>query len=259
MSKRLLGKVALITGAAQGIGAAIAKVFAGEGASLVLFDIKIDQLQLLKDEIENKWAIPVLVYKIDVTDEKGIGKAINETLESLGEIDVLVNNAGINAFHNFLSMTTEQWEKCLSVNLMGTMNCCKAVLTRMAPRRCGSIINIASVHSHKIVKGAFPYTVSKHALIGLTKSLAIEFANMGIRVNSISPGLIDTPLAQAYFDSFDDPQEQRKTQENLIPAKRIGDAEEVANTALFLASDEAKFINAVDILVDGGRSQIYCD
>lgn len=259
MSKRLLGKVALITGAAQGIGAAIAKVFAAEGASLVLFDTKIEQLQLLKEEIENKWEIPILVYKIDVTDEKSVVEAINETLESVGEIDVLVNNAGINAFHNFLSMSTEQWEKCLSVNLIGTMNCCKAVLTRMVPRRCGSIINIASVHSHKIVKGAFPYTVSKHALIGLTKSLAIEFADAGIRVNSISPGLINTPLAETYFDSFDDPQAEREKQANLIPVKRIGEAEEVANTSVLLASDEAKFINAVDILVDGGRSQIYCD
>ena len=109
MTNRLLSKVALITGAAQGIGAAIAKAFAAEGANLVLFDTKIDQLQLIKDEIESKWSISVLVYKIDVTDEKRIVEAIHETLESLGEIDVLVNNAGINAFHNFFTMSTEQW------------------------------------------------------------------------------------------------------------------------------------------------------
>ncbi|NQY87392.1 MAG: SDR family oxidoreductase [Colwellia sp.] len=259
MTKRLTDKVAVITGAAQGIGAKISHVFAEEGAHLILLDTQIEQLEKLRVEIENKWSNRVLIYKVDITDANKILEIINEAVEFFGQIDILVNNAGINAFHDFLNMTVQEWEKCFSVNLVGTMNCCKAVLEHMTERRYGNIVNIASVHSHKIVKGSFPYTVSKHALIGLTRSLAIEFAELGIRVNSVSPGLIDTPLADKYFDSCSKPSIEREKQRNLIPVKRLGEPLEVANTVLFLSTDEARFINATDILIDGGRSQIYCD
>ena len=259
MTSRLVGKVAIVTGAAQGIGAEIAQVFASEGANLVLFDTQIDQLDMLRLGIEKKWSNRVLIYKVDISDSDKILEAVNEVVAFFGQIDILVNNAGINAFHDFLKMSVQEWEKCFAVNLVGAMNCCKAVLEHMVDRRYGNIVNVASVHSHKIVKGAFPYTVSKHALIGLTRSLAIEFAEFGIRVNSISPGLIDTPLADKYFESCSAPNAEREKQRNLIPVKRLGEPLEVANTALFLSTDEARFINATDILIDGGRSQVYCD
>ncbi len=259
MTKRLTDKVAIITGAAQGIGEKIANVFAEEGAHLILLDTQIEQLEKLRVEIEKKWLNRVLIYKVDVSDSNEVLKVVNEAADFFGQIDILVNNAGINAFHDFLHMTTQEWERCFSVNLIGTMNCCKAVLKHMTERRYGNIVNIASVHSHKIVKGAFPYTVSKHALIGLTRSLAVEFAEFGIRVNSISPGLINTPLADKYFDSCAKPTIEREKQRNLIPVKRLGEPLEVANTVLFLSTDEARFINATDILIDGGRSQVYCD
>jgi len=214
---------------------------------------------MLRVEIEQKYSIRVLIYGVDIADCNQVSSAVNEVVEFFGRIDILINNAGINAFHNFLTMSVQEWERCLSVNLEGTMNCCKAVIEHMVERRYGNIVNIASVHSHKIVKGAFPYTVSKHALIGLTRSLAIEFAEVGVRVNSISPGLIATPLADKYFDSCPSPEEEREKQRNLIPVKRLGESLEVANTVLFLSTDEARFINAADILIDGGRSQIYCD
>lgn len=124
-------------------------------------------------------------------------------------------------------------------------------------RGAGSIVNIASVHGHKIIPGAFPYPVAKHGLIGLTRALGIEYAARGIRVNSISPGLILTPIAEAGFAAAPDPEAERRRQAELLPCKRIGEPEEVAYTALFLASDEARFINATDILIDGGRSQLY--
>lgn len=259
MTKRLTNKVAIITGAAQGIGAKVADVFAEEGAHLILLDTQIEQLEKMRVEIESKWSNRVLIYKGDITDSNKILEVVNEAVEFFGQIDILVNNAGINAFHDFLNMTVQEWEKCFSVNLVGTMNCCKVVLEHMTKRRYGNIVNIASVHSHKIVKGAFPYTVSKHALIGLTRSLAIEFAELGIRVNSVSPGLINTPLAEKYFDSCSKPNVEREKQRNLIPVKRLGEPLEVAKTVLFLSTDEARFINAIDILIDGGRSQIYCD
>ena len=119
----------------------------------------------------------------------------------------------------------------------------------------GSIVNIASVHGHKVIPGCFPYPVAKHALIGLTRSLGIEYAPRGVRVNSISPGLILTERVQAWLDSM--PESEARRQAELLPPKRIGQPEEVAYTALFLASDEARFINATDILIDGGRSQMY--
>jgi NAD(P)-dependent dehydrogenase (short-subunit alcohol dehydrogenase family) len=129
----------------------------------------------------------------------------------------------------------------------------------MLERGAGNIVNIASVHGHKIIPGCFPYPVAKHALIGLTRSLGIEYAARGIRVNSISPGLIMTESAAAWLASCPDPQAERARQESLLPNRRIGEPEEVAYTALFLASDEARFINATDILIDGGRSQVYHD
>ncbi|MGK0270873.1 MAG: NAD(P)-dependent dehydrogenase (short-subunit alcohol dehydrogenase family) [Cocleimonas sp.] len=259
MNNRLIGKVAVITGAAQGIGEEIAQVFAAEGANLILLDTKVEQLELLKLDIEKKWSNRVLIYKVDIANDNEVVTAINDAAKLFGQIDILVNNAGINAFHNFLTMSGNEWEKCLSVNLVGTMNCCKAVLKHMVERQYGTIVNIASVHSHKIVKGAFPYTVSKHALIGLTRSLGIEFSDCGVRVNSVSPGLIETPLADNYFDNCTEPAAEREKQRNLIPVKRFGQPVEVANTVLFLSTDEARFINATDILIDGGRSQIYCD
>jgi NAD(P)-dependent dehydrogenase (short-subunit alcohol dehydrogenase family) len=129
----------------------------------------------------------------------------------------------------------------------------------MLAQRAGAIVNIASVHAHKIIPGAFPYPVAKHGLIGLTRALGIEYAAQGIRVNSISPGLILVPRVEAWFASSADPAAKRREQAELLPCKRIGTPEEVAYTVLFLASDEARFINATDILIDGGRSQIYHD
>jgi NAD(P)-dependent dehydrogenase (short-subunit alcohol dehydrogenase family) len=172
---------------------------------------------------------------------------------------VLVNNAGADVFSEPLSLGDEDWDRCMALNLKGAWNVARAVLPSMLAQGAGSIVNIASVHAHKIIPGAFPYPVAKHGLIGLTRSLGIEYAARGIRVNSISPGLILVPRIEAWFAAQPDPDAARRAQAELLPPRRIGTPEEVAYTALFLASDEARFINATDILIDGGRSQLYHD
>jgi len=256
---RLKNKVAVITGAAQGIGEAIAIKFSEEGATVVLFDLNIEKMKKLKDTIIKKYNMTVVINQLDVSNKTEVDKQVDMVIKQFGQIDILVNNAGINLFASPLDLDNSSWDKCLSVNLKGSWNCCQSIIPHMINRKIGSIINIASVHGHKVVRGALAYGVSKHGLVGLTRNLGVEYAPFGVRVNSISPGLINTPIADAYFESFEDQDKERLRQIEIIPCKRIGEPVEIANTALFLASDESSFINATDILVDGGRSQVYCD
>ncbi|CAJ0710851.1 SDR family oxidoreductase [Ralstonia mannitolilytica] len=253
---RLAGKVALVTGATQGIGGAIARLFALHGARVIVN-------ALVRDEAAEAFAASIgsvdniLLVQADVRHRDQVDAMVAAGVERFGGIDVLVNNAGINVFSDPLKLREDDWARCLSVDLEGAWHCARAVLPHMLARGAGSIVNIASVHGHKIIPGAFPYPIAKHGLIGLTRALGIEYAARGIRVNSISPGLILTPIAEAGFAAAPDPEAERRRQAELLPCKRIGEPEEVAYTALFLASDEARFINAADILIDGGRSQLY--
>ena len=192
----------------------------------------------------------------DITDAAAVDAAVQAVLAAHGRIDVLVNNAGADVFSDPLTLSDEDWERCLALNLKGAWHVCRAVLPSMQTQGAGSIVNIASVHGHKIIAGCFPYPVAKHGLVGLTRALGIEYAARGIRVNSISPGLILVPRIEAWFARAPG---ARERQTELLPPKRIGTPEEVAYTALFLASDEARFINATDITIDGGRSQVYHD
>ena len=247
MSGRLQGKIAVVTGAASGIGAATARLFAEHGAHVIGLDR--NPATQAGDRLAHLIA--------DVTDGDAVNAAIAQVIATHGHIDALVNNAGADVFSEPLSLSDADWDRCLSLNLKGAWNVARAVLPAMLAQGAGSIVNIASVHGHKIIPGAFPYPVAKHGLIGLTRSLGIEYASRGIRVNSISPGLILVPRIEAWFASQPDPDAARRAQAELLPPKRIGTPEEVAHTALFLASDEARFINATDILIDGGRSQLY--
>jgi len=245
---RLRGKSIIVTGAANGIGAATARLFAEHGAQVAGFDRNAPA------EADPR----VTYHRVDITDVAAIEAAVADMRErNGGRIDALVNNAGADVFADPLQLEDAEWQRCLDLNLKGAWNVCRAVLPAMLENGAGSIVNIASVHGHKIIPHAFPYPVAKHGLIGLTRALGIEYAARGIRVNSISPGLILVPRIEAWFASSPDPEAKRREQAELLPPKRIGTPEEVAYTALFLASDEARFINATDILVDGGRSQLY--
>jgi NAD(P)-dependent dehydrogenase (short-subunit alcohol dehydrogenase family) len=243
----LRDKVAIVTGSARGIGAAIAALFAAEGAQVVGFDRQPVQTAMNG----------ALNLTADVTRPEQVTDAVETTLTRFGRIDVLVNNAGVNVFSDPLELTDADWDRCLNVDLKASWIVAKAVLPGMLARGSGNIVNIASVHGHRITPGSFPYPVAKHGLIGLTRALALEYAARGIRVNSISPGFILTPQAEEWLAAQPDPAQERQRQEALLPCKRLGTPEEVAYTALFLASDEARFINAADILIDGGRTQLY--
>ena len=272
---RLAGKVALITGAGRGIGAAIAHAFAREGAAVVLAELDIETAQQTAREIEaavfstdagmnggasgSTSAARVLAVRTDVTQSASVQHAVDEAQRAFGPLDVLVNNAGINVFCDPLTMTDDDWRRCFAVDLDGVWNGCRAALPGMVERGRGSIVNIASTHSFKIIPGCFPYPVAKHGVIGLTRALGIEYAPRNVRVNAIAPGYIETQLTREWWDNQPDPAAAQQATLDLQPMKRIGRPEEVAMTAVFLASDEAPFINASCITVDGGRSALYHD
>jgi len=255
MSERLKGKVAIVTGSTQGIGLAIARRFAAEGAMVILNSLRDDEAaQAIMAELGPERSLFVLA---DVSDRAAMETLAARTIERFGKVDILINNAGMNVFDEPLALSEEDWKRCFAVDLEGAWNGARAVLPSMLAQGAGSIVNIASVHGHKIIPGCFPYPVAKHALIGMTRALGIEYAARGIRVNSISPGLIVTDMIERHFAACPDPEAERARQAALLPCKRLGKPEEVAATALFLASDEAPFINATDILIDSGRSQMY--
>ena len=254
MSERLQGKVALVTGSTLGIGKAVARLFVAEGAKVILNGLP-REAALGEELVAELGEAKAMFIAADIADETAVRDMAARGAERFGPISVLINNAGMNVFAEPLAMTTAEWQRCFAVDLEGALHCSRAVLPGMLAAGGGSIVNVASVHGHRIIPGSFPYPVAKHALIGMTKALGIEYAARGVRVNSISPGLILTERIETWLASLT-PDEARH-QAELIPCKRIGLPEEVAHTALFLASDEARFINATDILIDGGRSQLY--
>jgi NAD(P)-dependent dehydrogenase (short-subunit alcohol dehydrogenase family) len=257
---RLAHKVALVTGAGRGIGAAIAHAFAAEGARVVLAELDLDAARRTAEAIET--AVPgarVLAIETDVTEAASVERAVGEGEHAFGPLDVLVNNAGINVFCDPLQMTDADWRRCFAVDLDGVWNGCRAVLPGMVERGRGSIVNIASTHAFRIIPGCFPYPVAKHGVLGLTRALGIEYAARQVRVNAIAPGYVETQLTRDWWNGQPDPAAARAATLDLQPMKRIGRPDEVAMTAVFLASDEAPFINASCITVDGGRSALYHD
>ena len=227
----LENRVVLVTGAASGIGLAIAERFAREGARVTGFDRAGD--------------VAVLG---DVRSPADVERAVEHVVASEGRIDVLVCSAGVREIGDVYTMTTEEWDNVIAVNLSGTFYCCQAAARRMRESGGGAIVNISSVGGLIGLTRRPAYTASKHGVIGLTKSLARDLAPAGIRVNAICPGMIRTPLTERYFadDSFD---EGLRT---VVPQGRAGIAADVADAALYLASDLSAYVNGVALTVDGG-------
>ena len=248
MDKLLSNKKALITGGTRGIGKAIARCFAEHGASLALFGInEVRGKQVIKElqphlESDQK----VLFFPVDVSDSKATMSAIAKVYSELGQIDILVNNAGVTRDNLLMKMSEEEWDKVLNTNLKSLFNTCRQVIRPMMKGRSGKIINSASVVGLIGNPGQTNYAASKAGMIGFTKSLAKEIGSRGISVNCIAPGFIKSDMTEVLSDI------QKETLLKQIPMKRLGEPEEIAHAALYLASTLSNYVTGQVLTVDGG-------
>lgn len=246
----LADKVALVTGAQRGMGAADARALAGQGATVILTDIIEDTCEEVAEEIRNNGG-NAQAKKMDVADEEEVKRVFAEVVEEHGRLDILVNNAGIFTPKPAADITDEDWQRVIEINLNGQFRCAREAAHYMRESGGGRIINISSIASGQVGIG-FPnaahYTASKGGVIGMTETLANEWGSEGITVNAITPGLIKTPMIdEAGFS--DEALEQIVAR---VPVKRPGRPEEIAAAVTFLASDEASYVNGANLTVDGG-------
>ena len=244
----LTGKTALVTGAARGIGKAIALKFAAEGANVAFTDLVIDENGKQTEEELLALGVKAKGYASNAADFEQSAQVVNQVKEEFGSIDILVNNAGITKDGLMLRMTEAQWDAVIGVNLKSAFNFIHACTPIMMRQRGGSIINMASVVGVQGNAGQANYAASKAAMIALAKSVAQEMGPKGVRANAIAPGFIDTAMTQALSD------EVRKEWTSKIPLRRGGTVEDIASCALFLASDMSSYISGQVIQVDGGMN-----
>lgn len=243
MTDRLANKTALITGAAQGIGLASAVLFAKEGAKVIATDRNSQQL----DKLAGTSSVETVV--LDVTDDE----AVRAMAESLGTIDILFNCAGVVHSGSILECSDEDWDSAFAVNTQSMFRIIRAMLPAMLQNSTGSIINMASVASSVAgVSNRFAYSASKAAVVGMTKSIAADFVAQGIRCNAICPGTVDTPSLADRISTADDPVAARQSFLDRQPMGRLGNAEEIAALALYLAADESAFTTGTIHIIDGG-------
>ena len=242
---RLDGKTALVTGASQGIGEAIARRLSAHGARLVLVARSEDKLEALAEELRSADGEAV-AHPLDLARPEAVGDRLAELPEEFAEIDILVNNAGITADSLFVRMNLEQWERVLAINLTGAFAVTRALARGMMRRRWGRIINVSSVVGLMGNAGQANYSAAKAGLIGLSKALARELASRNITVNVVAPGYIRTAMTEEL------PEPARKALEESIPLHRLGDVEDVAAGVVFLASEEASYVTGHVLNISGG-------
>ena len=247
--KLLTGKVSIITGAARGIGAAIALKLAEQGSHIAftyVSDSSADKANSLISEIE-KFGVKVKAYKANAADFAACESFVNEVVTTFGTVDICVNNAGISKDNLLLRMTPEQWDEVINTNLKSVYNMTKQVIRPMMKAKAGSIINMSSIIGIRGNAGQSSYAASKAGIIGFTKSIALEIGSRNIRCNAIAPGFVETDMTH-YLNEGD----AGKAFLDKIPLGRFGKAEEIANTTLFLASDLSNYITGQVISVCGG-------
>lgn len=243
---KLKDKVAIVTGAARGIGRSIAIKLASEGANIVIADYDISEAQSVIDEI-CKFGVKAIQVKANVADLESVDNLIKLTLDEFGKIDILINNAGITRDGLILKMSEQDWDAVIDVNLKGTFNCIKAVTKVLLKQKTGGrIVNMASVMGIIGNAGQANYSASKAGVIGLTKTTAKELGSRGINVNAIAPGFIQTAMTDELSDSI------KEKILDQIPLKKLGAPDDVAKAALFLCSEESEYITGQVINVDGG-------
>ncbi len=248
---RLDRKIALITGSGGGIGQGIALKFAREGASIGVLDVRPEACQAVVDEISAAGG-QAIALPASVTDEAAVANAVNRLSQAFGPISVLVNNAAVMPTGRLHETSPQDFDRCINVNLRGTYLVCRAVIPLMLQQGQGCIIHMASISGILGYPGLAVYSATKGALISLARAMSTDYARYGIRVNSVSPGTIDSPMLHEFVASQSDPARIRRAFDEAHPIGRVGTIEEVANVFLFLASDEASFITGANYEVDGG-------
>jgi len=242
---KLKDKVAMVTGAAQGIGKAVAIALAREGANLIISDINLELAAQTAKEVE-ALGVKTLALKTNVADLADVENSVSEAVKVFGKIDILVNNAGITKDNLLIRMKKEDWDAVLAVNLTGVFNCTKVVSRLMMKNSCGKIINIASISGQMGNFGQANYSASKAGVIGFTKTVAREAAARNITVNAIAPGFIQTAMTDKI------PQEIKNKMLEQIPLGKFGQPEDIANAVVFLSSPEADYITGQVLAVNGG-------
>ena len=248
---RMKDKTAIVTGAAKGMGRSHAMVLAREGARVVVADLDEAGGLAVVSEIEAAGGTAMLV-SLNVTDEQQWQRLVDTTRAAYGSIDALINNAGIIVYKGVLDTTLREWQKVLDINATGTFLGCRAVGAVMKEQQRGAIVNVASVLSEVGAAGVAAYQASKGAVAILTKSAAVEFAAFGVRVNSVHPGLVETPMIQDFMDK------PEMIEALLGPTliRRLARPEEISNAVLLLASDESSYMTGTALMVDGGFSAV---
>lgn len=246
----LKNKVALVTGARRGMGKSHALALAAQGARVAITDVDLKECQLVADEIKQKGG-EAIAFRMDVTKKSDVDSIFDKVVEQWGRVDILVNNAGIYAPQSTLELTEQDWDRTLAINLKGQFLCAQRAAKEMMKQKWGRIINIASVASGQVgvgIAGGVHYTASKGGVLGMTETLAVEWAQYGILVNAIGPGAIDTPMVAAAQIS----KEAMDAMLSRVPLKRIGRPEEVSAMVVFLASEESSYVTGATFYVDGG-------
>lgn len=244
-------KVAVVTGAAKGIGQATALAFASAGARVAILDPSLEEAEQVVHQIQGLQGEAVAL-PTNVSAEAEVRNAFEEIAARWGRLDVLVNNAGIYYQADALQTPLDIWEKVLAVNLTGAFLCIKYAVPHMVKNGGGVVVNVASEAGLVGIKGQVAYNVSKGGMIALTRSCAVDFAQMGVRVNCVCPGTTDTPLVQAAIRRAPDPAAARRALESARPLDRLGRPEEIAAAILFLASDQVAYATGAVLSVDGG-------